>query len=110
MKIGSILKAETLKEITQENLFPDAKGILYLERKYGDILKEEDLTGIKKENVIKKYLITTKNFSSSYNDNNSNKSQITKTIFNTSEDYNKNNSNNKGKNQIGKECFEYKLK
>ena len=110
MKIGSILKAETLKDITQENLFPDAEGILSLERKYGDILKEEDLTGIKKEKVIKKkYLITTKNFSSSYNDNNSNKSQTTKAIFNTSEDYNKNNSNNKGKNQIFKKLVKNAL-
>ena len=53
MKIGSILKSETLKEISDEQLFPDAESLLLLERKYGDILKEEDLTGIKKEKIIK---------------------------------------------------------
>ena len=62
MKIGSILKAETLKEITDADLYPNAQGILALERKYGDILKDEDLTGIKKEKIIKKkYKINTKN-------------------------------------------------
>ncbi len=40
LNIGSILKSETLKEITDENLFPDAEGLLLLERKYGDILKD----------------------------------------------------------------------
>ena len=88
MKIGSILKAETLKDITDEDLFPDANGLLMLERKYGDILKEEDLTGIKKEKIIKKkYLITTKNLSSTNNDNN----QTTKLLFSNIEDDNKNN-------------------
>ena len=54
MKIGSILKSETLKEISDEQLFPDAESLLLLERKYGDILKEEDLNGKKKEKIIKK--------------------------------------------------------
>ena len=54
MKIGSILKSQTLKDINDEQLFPDADSLLLLERKYGDILKEEDLNGIKKEKIIKK--------------------------------------------------------
>ena len=91
LNIGSILKSVTLKEITDENLFPDAEGLLLLERKYGDILKEEDLTGIKKEKVIKKkYLITTKNFSSTNND----KNQTTKLLFSNNDDDDKNNNNN----------------
>ena len=61
MNIGSILKAQTLKEIAGENLFPDGESLLLLERKYGDILKEEDLTGKKIEKKIKrKYSITSK--------------------------------------------------
>ena len=92
LNIGSILKSVTLKEITDENLFPDAEGLLLLERKYGDILKEEDLTGIKKEKVIKKnYLITNKNFDTSNSDYN----KTTKLIFDSDEESNKNkNSRN----------------
>lgn len=59
MNLGSILKAETLREITNENLFPNGNSLLLIERKYGDILKEEDLTGKKKEKKInKKFSIT----------------------------------------------------
>jgi regulator of sigma D len=54
MNLGSILKAETLKEITNANLFPLGESLLLLERKYGDILKEEDLTGKKEEKKVKK--------------------------------------------------------
>ena len=54
MNLGSILKAETMKEIASENLFPNGEGLLLLERKYGDILKEEDLTGKKKEKKPKR--------------------------------------------------------
>ena len=54
MNLGSILKAETLKDIVEQNVFPDGEGLLLLERKYGDILKEEDLTGKKQEKKIKK--------------------------------------------------------
>jgi hypothetical protein len=38
MNMGSILKAQTLKEIANANLFPLAESLLLLERKYGDIL------------------------------------------------------------------------
>ena len=83
MNIGSILKAQTLKEITDENLFPNAEGLLLLERKYGDILKEEDLTGIKKEKILKKkFLITKKTFSSTKYG----KTQPAKTLFNSSDE------------------------
>ena len=61
MNMGSILKAQTLKEIANANLFPLAESLLLLERKYGDILKEEDLTGKKIEKKAKrKYSITSK--------------------------------------------------
>ena len=61
MNLGSILKAETLKDITNANLFPLGESLLLLERKYGDILKEEDLTGKKEEKKIKKkYSIVSK--------------------------------------------------
>ena len=88
MNIGSILKAKTLKEITTENLFPKAQGLLMLERKYGDILKEEDLTGIKKEKILKKkYLITTKTLTPT----NYKSTQTTKLLYSSNNENNKNN-------------------
>ena len=49
LNFGSILKAQTLKEITDANLIPEADNLLLLERKYGDILNDEDMTGVHKE-------------------------------------------------------------
>ena len=54
LNFGSILKAQTLKEITEANLFPDAESLLLLERKYADILNDEDMTGIHKEKKKKR--------------------------------------------------------
>ena len=42
-----------MKDISNENLFSNADDLLILERKYGDFLTEEDLTGIKKIVKIK---------------------------------------------------------
>ena len=56
MNLGSILRSETLKDISTSNSFPEADKLLELERKYGDILNKEDLTGnkeIKKKDHIK---------------------------------------------------------
>ena len=50
---GSILRSECMKDISNENLFSNADDLLILERKYGDFLTEEDLTGIKKIVKIK---------------------------------------------------------
>ena len=54
LNFGSILKAETLKEISEANLFPDSESLLLLERKYADILNDEDISGIHKEKKKKK--------------------------------------------------------
>ena len=54
LNFGSILKAETLKEISNANLFPDAESLLLLERKYADILNDEDMTGIHKDKKKKR--------------------------------------------------------
>lgn len=51
---GSILRAETMEEISSANLFPEAEHLLMLERKYGDLLTEQDMTGIFKEKKNKK--------------------------------------------------------
>ena len=54
LNFGSILKAETMKEISDANLFPDSESLLLLERKYADILNDEDMTGAHKEKKRKK--------------------------------------------------------
>ena len=51
---GSILRAETMEEISSANLFPEAEHLLMLERKYGDLLTEQDMTGMFKEKKNKK--------------------------------------------------------
>lgn len=51
---GSLLRAETMEDISSSNLFPEAEHLLTLERKYGDLLTEQDLTGIYKEKKNKK--------------------------------------------------------
>ena len=54
LNFGSILKAQTLKEISDANLFPDSESLLLLERKYADILNDEDMTGVHKEKKKKR--------------------------------------------------------
>lgn len=54
LDFGSILKAQTLREISNAKLFPDAESLLLLERKYADILNDEDMTGIHKEKKKKR--------------------------------------------------------
>ena len=47
LNFGSILNSRTMKEIAHAELFSDADALLMLERKYADILNDEDMTGIK---------------------------------------------------------------
>ena len=54
LKIGSILRVDTMKDIKEMDLFPKAEHLLMLERKYADMLFEEDLTGINTNKKNKK--------------------------------------------------------
>jgi hypothetical protein len=54
LNIGFILNAFELKAIAENGLFPVADHLLMLERKYADILTDEDLTGVKVEKKVKK--------------------------------------------------------
>ena len=47
INVGTILQTETLSEIAEGDHFPKLAGLLRIERKYGDMLTEEDLTGMK---------------------------------------------------------------
>lgn len=84
---GSILKAETLREITLAGLFPTADNLLLLERKYADLLTEQDMTGIYKEKKRKKIRLKDLISSSNTNTNtNSNTISSSKRINSSSED------------------------
>jgi hypothetical protein len=55
-----------LKNIVDNHLFPNADHLLLLERKYGDILNDEDLTGIKVEKKVKIKNVINKSPNTSY--------------------------------------------
>ena len=67
MNLGTILRADAMIDISSSNSFPDVEKLLELERKYGEVLNKEDLTGVKK---IKKY-DNFKNLLTSFNESNS---------------------------------------
>ena len=54
LKLGSILRVETMKDIKEMDLFPKSEHLIMLERKYADMLIEEDLTGINTNKKNKK--------------------------------------------------------
>ena len=54
LNYGSILKSNSLYEIANANLFPEAESLLQLERKYADILNDEDMTAQKSVKKKKK--------------------------------------------------------
>ena len=54
LNFGAILKSKTLEDISRANLFSNDDDLLFLERKYADILTEEDLTGIPKKKKLRK--------------------------------------------------------
>ena len=63
--LGCLLRVETFEEVNMYKIFPTVEGLLLLERKHGDMINYEDITGIHKEKKkIKKlnvkYLISDK--------------------------------------------------
>lgn len=85
MGLASILRGDTLEIISNCDLIPNSTELLLLERKYADILVEEDMTGIKstKKRKKRKRILDT-------NTNN--------TITNSNTDTNRNPTNNNLKN------------
>ena len=57
LNFGSILNSRTMKEIAHAELFSDADALLMLERKYADILNDEDMTGVKQVKKKRKKMI-----------------------------------------------------
>ena len=54
LNLGAILRSNCMKDIVNENLFSKDEDLFILERKYGVMLTEEDLTGIKMKIKLKK--------------------------------------------------------
>ena len=47
--LASILRVETMEEVSWYNIFPTAESLLQLERKHADMITHQDITGIYKE-------------------------------------------------------------
>ena len=47
--LGSILRVETFEEVSRYNLFPTSESLFLMERKHGDMLNYQDITGVYKE-------------------------------------------------------------
>jgi hypothetical protein len=54
MNLGAIMQSSSFQSITECKLFPEAESLLLLERKYADILNDQDLTGVKQEQKTKR--------------------------------------------------------
>lgn len=54
MQLGFVLQSPTFESITNANLFPSFESLTQLERKYADIINDEDLSGIASEKKKKK--------------------------------------------------------
>jgi len=89
MQLGFILQSPTFESITNANLFPTFESLEQLERKYADIINDEDLSGIKSEKKKKKKLMS---------NNNSEKIQSTNSALSTENNVINNSFNN---NNIG---------
>ena len=47
--LGSLLRVETMEEVERYKIFPTVEGLLLLERKHGDMITYQDMTGVFKE-------------------------------------------------------------
>ena len=86
---GSLINAETMREITLAKLFPEYEHLLLLERKYGDLITEQDMTGIYKEKKKTKRIRVKDLISSTSNSNSISSSKRISSLGNNS--YNNSN-------------------
>ena len=111
LKLGSILRVDTMKDIKEMDLFPKSEHLIMLERKYADMLIEEDLTGINtnKKNKKKKKKKLFELYDEKEKEKQMKKSQTEK-LLNIKKNYqlNENNNNNINNNFMNK-VFKPKL-
>lgn len=90
MQIGFILQSPTFESITNANLFPSFESLTQLERKYADIINDEDLSGVPSEKKKKK-----KAYNNSEKVHTTNSALTTENnVLNHLNNMNKNNNNN----------------
>jgi hypothetical protein len=98
MQLGFILQSPTFESITNAKLFPSYESLSQLERKYADIINDEDLTGIhtdkKKKSKLEKNVRTT----NSVNESAENKTDYIRNIIHESVGKNRSGSPNKNRN------------
>jgi hypothetical protein len=98
MQLGFILQSPTFESITNAKLFPSYESLSQLERKYADIINDEDLTGVhtdkKKKSKLEKNIRTT----NSANESAENKTDYVRNIINDSVGKNRSGSPSKNCN------------
>ena len=110
LKLGSILRVETMKDIKEMDLFPKSEHLIMLERKYADMLIEEDLTGINtnKKNKKKKKKKLFELYDEKEKEKQMKKSQTEK-LLNIKKNYQLNENNNNIDNNFMNKVFKPKL-
>ena len=110
LKLGSILRVETMKDIKEMDLFPKSEHLIMLERKYADMLIEEDLTGINtnKKNKKKKKKKLFEIYDEKEKEKQMKKSQTEK-LLNIKKNYQLNENNNNIDNNFMNKVFKPKL-
>ena len=110
LKLGSILRVETMKDIKEMDLFPKSEHLIMLERKYADMLIEEDLTGINtnKKNKKKKKKKLFELYDEKEKEKQMKKSQTEK-LLNIKKNYQLNENNNNINNNFMNKVFKPKL-
>ena len=90
--LGSILRVETFEEVSRYKLFPTYESLLLIERKHGDMLDYQDITGVYKEvKKIKK---------SNFFENNSILMEDKNDDININDNINIDSNNNKNNNTV----------
>jgi hypothetical protein len=110
LKLGSILRVDTMKDIKEMDLFPKSEHLIMLERKYADMLIEEDLTGINtnKKNKKKKKKKLFELYDEKEKEKQMKKSQTEK-LLNIKKNYQLNENNNNINNNFMNKVFKPKL-
>ena len=110
LKLGSILRVDTMKDIKEMDLFPKSEHLIMLERKYADMLIEEDLTGINtnKKNKKKKKKKLFEIYDEKEKEKQMKKSQTEK-LLNIKKNYQLNENNNNINNNFMNKVFKPKL-
>ena len=94
--LASILRVETFEEINTYNIFPTAESLFLMERKHGDMITYQDMTGIYQERKKVKRI----NMRYIFNDKNTNNTSYSNINSNNEKEKKDNKKNNNKKKNI----------